>query len=80
MAKRAGKGSAAPAIERATPLAPLVALVLGFLLLAAVGVVTVVVPELTDDGEGEDEAGAPADAPGAPAEPAAGASPPVPAP
>jgi hypothetical protein len=47
---------AAATIERVTPVAPAVALALGFLLLAIVGVVTVVVPEVTDDGASEDGA------------------------
>lgn len=64
-----GRGDAGPE-ERRAPLAATVGLVIGFLALLVIGVVTVVVPEITDDGEHEaGESAAPAaDAePGAPA-------------
>lgn len=79
MARRAARDAPPTVIERVTPLGPVIALVLGFVLLAVVGVVTVVVPELTDDGASEGETGAAeggAAAPGAPAE----SAPPPPAP
>lgn len=43
-------------VERATPAGSMVALIVGFVVLALVGVLTVVVPEVTDDGEAEEDA------------------------
>lgn len=58
-AERVGGGEP----ERSSPLGVTVALMLGFLMLAIVGVITVVVPELTDGHDEADER-----VPGAPVE------------
>lgn len=63
-------------LERSSPLAVTIALVVGFVLLAIVGVVTVVVPEITDDGATDEDAEAVA--PAAPVEPAEAPPPPAP--
>jgi hypothetical protein len=53
---------------RSSPLVAQLALLVGFLLIAAASVVTVLIPELTDDGDEADGERPPA---AAPAEPAA---------
>jgi hypothetical protein len=70
--------------ERRSPVAVTVALLTAFVLLAIVGVVTVVMPEVSDAGddeEAETEAAAASDPPhGAAAPPAGSAAPAAPAP
>lgn len=78
--KKASKSAGAPATERSSPLVPHALLWVGFLVILAIGVVTVFVPEITDDGTDEDDGGAPteevaAEAPSDGAEPAAPATP-----
>jgi hypothetical protein len=63
---------------RSTPLLAQVLLIVGFVLLALVGVVTVVVPEVTDDGEDEEATATEADRAGREAVPAAAAPSPAP--
>ncbi|UJR81855.1 Hypothetical protein I5071_39200 [Sandaracinus amylolyticus] len=81
MARKHDLAPTSAELQRGSPLAVTIGLLIGFVVLAIVGVVTVVVPEVTDDGdeetqdaEGDRPADAPeGDAPAAP--PAASAAP-----
>ena len=72
--KKASRSAGAAATERSSPLVPHALLWVGFLAILAIGVVTVFVPELTD--ESDEDGGATTEEPTAP-EGAPTADPPV---
>lgn len=73
MARKSASTEAASSDERERPVRTMVALVVGFLVIVAVAVATVLVPELRDDTGAEEEG----DAPAAAAPPSSAASPPA---